>query len=83
MQLFPTTLFLQDIISNFSIDGRLRKKAMYLVADLADYKLENMDNLNTPFFSNHLLLKSIVDHMSSSDLDLQEKVYTGFTFDDW
>ncbi|KMZ73584.1 hypothetical protein ZOSMA_146G00620 [Zostera marina] len=66
-------LMVQDIISNFSIDGRLRKKAMYLVADLVDYKLEHMDNLNTPFFSNHLLLKSIVNHMSSSDPDLQEK----------
>ncbi|KDP23223.1 hypothetical protein JCGZ_23056 [Jatropha curcas] len=64
---------LQDILSNWSIDVRLRKKAVFLVADLAESQLENAQRFELPFFSNHLFLKSIVDLTETTDLDLQEK----------
>ncbi|XVE86408.1 hypothetical protein DITRI_Ditri18aG0032200 [Diplodiscus trichospermus] len=64
---------LQDILSNPSVDIRLRRKAVFLVGDLAECQLENIDKAEMPFFSNHFFLKSVVDLTASIDLDLQEK----------
>lgn len=47
---------------------------MFLVGDLTQCQLENMDKAELPFFSNHIFLKSVVDQTASDDLDLQEKV---------
>lgn len=47
---------------------------MLLLADLAEYQLENVDRDEPPFFNDQDLLKSVVDLTASSDLDLQEKV---------
>nr|KJB40552.1 hypothetical protein B456_007G068900 [Gossypium raimondii] len=65
---------LQDILSSLSVDARLRRKAVFLVGDLAECQLENIDKAEMPFFSNQFFLKSVVDLTASSDLDLQEKV---------
>ncbi|CAA6659713.1 unnamed protein product [Spirodela intermedia] len=54
---------LQDIMRNSMVDIRLQKKAVQMVADLADSQLEN-----APHF-----LKSVINLLSSSDSDLQEK----------
>ncbi|XP_010250404.1 PREDICTED: nucleotide exchange factor SIL1 [Nelumbo nucifera] len=67
------SLMLQDIMSNPSIDVRLRRKSASLVADLAGYQLEITNKAEHPFFSNHFFLKSVVDLTASTDLDLQEK----------
>lgn len=64
---------LQDILSNPSMDVRLRRKAVFLVGDLAEYQLEKVDKVEMLFFSNPFFLKSVVDLTTSSDLDLQEK----------
>lgn len=61
-------------MSDASIDIRLRRKAVFLLGDLAECQLENMDKDELPFFSNRVFLKSVVDLTSSADLDLQEKV---------
>lgn len=67
-------LMLQDIMSNSSADVRLRRKSVFLVADLAECQPESSTNrAELPFFSNRLFLKSVVDLMASNDLDLQEK----------
>lgn len=66
-------LMLQDIMTNSSIDIRLRKKVALLVADLADYQLQNDENMKLEFLSNQVFLKSVVDLALSNDLDLQEK----------
>ncbi|XP_050275968.1 hsp70 nucleotide exchange factor FES1 [Quercus robur] len=66
-------LMLQDVLSNSSIDIRLRKKAVFLVGDLTECQLENMERAELPFFSSHIFLKSVVDQTASDDLDLQEK----------
>ncbi|KAK8710986.1 hypothetical protein V6N13_146293 [Hibiscus sabdariffa] len=64
---------LQDILSSPSMDIRLRRKAVFLVGDLAECQLEDTDKAEMPFLSNRLLLKSVVDLTASGDLDLQEK----------
>ncbi|KAF8040995.1 hypothetical protein BT93_B3036 [Corymbia citriodora subsp. variegata] len=69
-------LMLQDILSNSSIDIRLRRKAVFLVGDLAERQLEALNEEELPFFSNKLFLKAVVDLMASTDLDLQEKALT-------
>ncbi|CAA6668060.1 unnamed protein product [Spirodela intermedia] len=67
-------LMLQDVMSNPSVDIRLRKKAVLLVADMADRQLENPDSKRPSLFRSCQLLKSVVDLTSSTtDLDLQEK----------
>ncbi|XP_021912574.1 hsp70 nucleotide exchange factor FES1 [Carica papaya] len=66
-------LLLQDLLSNSSIDVRLRRKAVFLVGDLALSLSENKKKAEPPIFSNHFLLKSVVDLTMSVDLDLQEK----------
>ncbi|XP_059658377.1 uncharacterized protein LOC132304643 isoform X2 [Cornus florida] len=64
---------LMDILSNSSIDIRLRRKSVFLVADLAECQLETRNKAELPFFSNRFFLKSVVDLTASTDLDLQEK----------
>ncbi|KAK2388559.1 hypothetical protein P8452_26525 [Trifolium repens] len=66
-------LMLQDILRNASVDIKLRRKAVLLLTDLAEYQLENIDKDEPPFFNDKDLLKSVVDLTASSDLDLQEK----------
>jgi len=61
-------------LSNTSLDVRLRRKAVRLLADLAAYQLENVDREEQPFFNDQDLLKAVVDLTTSTDLDLQEKV---------
>ncbi|ESW18102.1 hypothetical protein PHAVU_006G013100 [Phaseolus vulgaris] len=64
---------LQDILNNASLDIKLRRKAVLLLADLAGYQLENADKVEPPFFNDKNLLKSVVDLTASTDLDIQEK----------
>ncbi|XAR64318.1 hypothetical protein NMG60_11024611 [Bertholletia excelsa] len=66
-------LMLQDILSNSSIDIRLRRKSIFLVADLVESQLQPTNKAELPLFSNHFFLKSVVDLTASADLDLQEK----------
>jgi hypothetical protein len=64
----------QEILSNSSNDIRLLRKAVSVVADLAEYQLENIIRAESPCFRNRFFLKSVVDLTASTDLDLQEKV---------
>ncbi|XP_077227133.1 hsp70 nucleotide exchange factor FES1-like isoform X2 [Tasmannia lanceolata] len=70
-------LILQDIMGNSSIDVRLRRKSASLVASLVaesvEGQLQNTNKAELHFFQNRLFLKSVVDLMASTDLDLQEK----------
>ncbi|KAF8378091.1 hypothetical protein HHK36_029427 [Tetracentron sinense] len=66
-------LMLQDILSNSSIDIRLRRKSAFLVGDLVECQLESTNKPELPFFSNRFFLKTLVDLTASTDLDLQEK----------
>lgn len=66
-------LMIQDILSNSSIDIRIQKKSVLLVADLAECLLENGSNPERPIFHNRFFLRSVVDLLASVDLDLQEK----------
>eukprot|EP00262_Sarcandra_glabra_P010431 TRINITY_DN25716_c0_g1_i1.p1 TRINITY_DN25716_c0_g1~~TRINITY_DN25716_c0_g1_i1.p1 ORF type:complete len:394 (+),score=83.24 TRINITY_DN25716_c0_g1_i1:161-1342(+) len=66
-------LMLQEIMSNLSIDVRLRRKSVFLVADLAESQSESSNMVELPLSTNHLLLKSVVNLLASTDLDLQEK----------
>ncbi|XP_054824702.1 hsp70 nucleotide exchange factor FES1 isoform X2 [Prosopis cineraria] len=68
-------LMVQNILRNSSIDIRLQKKALILLADLAQSQLENARRSELPFLSDRDLLKSVVDLIATStDLDLQDKV---------
>ncbi|KAJ1695070.1 hypothetical protein LUZ63_011768 [Rhynchospora breviuscula] len=72
-------VLLQDMLTNSSIDIRLQKKVVFLVADLADYQATrsaNDKNNNHMFslLSDRVFLKSVVDLSVKRDLDLQEKV---------
>lgn len=62
-------------MSNSSIDIRLRKKAAFLVADLADYQQQYADNSMLHFLGDRFFLKAVVDLLLTPDLDLQEKVF--------
>lgn len=62
-------------MSNVSIDIRLQKKAVLLVADLAEYQLESAGSAKLAAVSDRLFLKAVVDLISSNDFDLQEKVF--------
>ncbi|WOL16192.1 hypothetical protein Cni_G24974 [Canna indica] len=66
-------IMLEDIMRNSSIDIRLRKKAAFLVADLADYQIQHADNSILHYLSNRIVLKAVVDLILIPDLDLQEK----------
>ncbi|GFZ07021.1 ARM repeat superfamily protein [Actinidia rufa] len=66
-------IMLQEILSNSSIDITLRRKSVFLVADLAESQLGTRNKAEVPFFSNSFFLKSVVELTASTDLDLQEK----------
>ncbi|XP_042401890.1 hsp70 nucleotide exchange factor FES1-like isoform X1 [Zingiber officinale] len=66
-------IMLQDIMSNSSVDIRLRKKAAFLVADLSDYQQQYADNSMLHFLGDRFFLKAVVDLLLTPDLDLQEK----------
>ncbi|KAL3835764.1 hypothetical protein ACJIZ3_010500 [Penstemon smallii] len=67
-------VMLQNILSNSSVDIRLRRKSVFLLADLIHCQLDLQENkAEPPIFSNHFFLKSVVDLIASTDLDLQEK----------
>ncbi|KAK2980055.1 hypothetical protein RJ640_000121 [Escallonia rubra] len=66
-------VMLQKILRNSSIDSRLRRKAVFLVADLVECQLEIRNEAYLQFFSTPSFLKSVVDLIASTDLDLQEK----------
>lgn len=66
-------LMLQEILSNSGGDIRLRKKSVFLVADLTEGQSEARDRVELASFSNCFFLKSVVDLTLSNDLDLQEK----------
>lgn len=66
-------LMLQNILSNSSADIRLRRKSLFLVADLVESQLGSSNKAELPFFSNQLFLKSVVDLIATPDLHLQEK----------
>ncbi|OIW18302.1 hypothetical protein TanjilG_31442 [Lupinus angustifolius] len=66
-------LMLQGILKDAKLDIRLRRKAVLLLTDLAEYQLENVDRDEPPFFNDKNLLKSVVDLTASTYLDLQEK----------
>lgn len=60
------------------MDIRLQKKAVFLASDLAVTQLEKTDEAERPFFGDRLFLKSVVDLIHSTDIDLQEKVAFSF-----
>nr|GLL49403.1 nucleotide exchange factor SIL1 isoform X1 [Ipomoea trifida] len=64
---------LQDILNNSTLDIRLHRKSVSLIADLAECQLGSENREELPIFSNRFFLKSVVDLVLSSDLDLQEK----------
>ncbi|KAG0488244.1 hypothetical protein HPP92_006799 [Vanilla planifolia] len=64
---------LQEILSNITIDIRLQKKALLLVADLADYQQELAYGTKLSPVGDHHLFKSVVDLTSTNDIDLLEK----------
>ncbi|KAL6547410.1 hypothetical protein OROMI_023131 [Orobanche minor] len=66
-------MMLKNILSNQSIDIRLRRKSVFLLADLIECQLDSRSNTELPFFNDGSLIKSVVDLMASKDLDLQEK----------
>ena len=62
-------------MGNSSIDPRLRKKAVQMVNDIADWLLEeNVAPLDFPLLWSPIFFESVVSLLSSSDIDLQEKV---------
>lgn len=56
------------------MDIRLLRKSIFLLADLVECQLQSRSDVELPFFSDHILLKSVVALMGSIDLDLQDKV---------
>uniref|UniRef100_A0A1J3F789 Hsp70 nucleotide exchange factor fes1 n=2 Tax=Noccaea caerulescens TaxID=107243 RepID=A0A1J3F789_NOCCA len=66
-------LMLQDVMRNESLDIKLRRKAVFLVGDLAECQVQNTEKTELPIFSDRLFLKSVVDLIAVLDLDLQEK----------
>ncbi|KAL0714169.1 hypothetical protein Bca4012_021148 [Brassica carinata] len=69
-------IMLRDVMRNGSLDIKLRRKAVFLVGDLADFQLQNTEKAQLPVFSDRLFLKSVVDLILVLDLDLQEKALT-------
>ncbi|ESQ45309.1 hypothetical protein EUTSA_v10010449mg [Eutrema salsugineum] len=69
-------IMLQDVMSNGSLDIKLRRKAVFLVGDLAEFQLQYTEKAELPVYSDRLFLKSVVDLIVVLDLDLQEKALT-------
>ncbi|CAN8268162.1 unnamed protein product [Cochlearia groenlandica] len=69
-------VMLQDLMSNESLDIKLKRKAVFLVGDLAECQIQNTEKPELPVFNDRLFLKSIVDLIGVLDLDLQEKALT-------
>ncbi|KAL1199821.1 hypothetical protein V5N11_013079 [Cardamine amara subsp. amara] len=69
-------IMLQDVMSNGSLDIKLRRKSVFLVGDLAECQLQNTEKAELPIFNDRLFLKSVVDLIVVLDLDLQEKALT-------
>jgi nucleotide exchange factor SIL1 len=67
-------IMLRDVMNNGSLDMKLRRKAVFLVGDLAESQLQNTEKDELPIFKDRLFLKSVVDLIVVLDLDLQEKV---------
>lgn len=65
-------------MSNGSLDIKLRRKAVFLVGDLAEIQLQNTEKSELPIFTDRSFLKSVVDLILVLDLDLQEKVKLSF-----
>eukprot|EP01018_Ginkgo_biloba_P035045 Gb_33601 [translate_table: standard] len=63
---------LKVIMSNATSDIRLRRKSVFLVADLAEQQLETNGTVVT-FQADKEYLKSVVDLIPVPDLDTQEK----------
>ncbi|KAH9299411.1 hypothetical protein KI387_031093, partial [Taxus chinensis] len=63
---------LQVIMSNFSSDIRLRKKSVFLVAELVEEQLQ-LNTAPIAFQTDKEFLKSVVDLTAVPDLDTQEK----------
>lgn len=59
---------------NGNLDIKLRRKAVFLVGDLAESQQQNTEKAELPIFNDRLFLKSVVDLIAVLDLDLQEKV---------
>lgn len=72
-------IMLQDVMSNGSLDIKLRRKAVFLVGDLAEVQLQNAEKSELPIFSDRSFLKSVVDLILVLDLDLQEKALTAIS----
>ncbi|CAA7019255.1 unnamed protein product [Microthlaspi erraticum] len=66
-------IMLQDVMRNESLDIKLRRKAVFLVGDLAECQVQNTEKSELPIFSDRVFLKSVVDLIAVLDLDLQEK----------
>lgn len=60
------------------MDIRLQKKAVFLASDLTVTQLEKPDEAERPFFGDRFFLKSVVNLIHSTDIDLQEKVIFSF-----
>lgn len=71
--MYQCFVLLQHILSSASTNVRVQKKVVFSVTDLADFEL-NSGKSQVPFLSYHLFIKSVIDMISKSDLDLQEKV---------
>ncbi|CAD5325551.1 unnamed protein product [Arabidopsis thaliana] len=69
-------IMLRDVMNNGSLDMKLRRKAVFLVGDLAESQLQNTEKDELPIFKDRLFLKSVVDLIVVLDLDLQEKALT-------
>ncbi|CAH8268311.1 unnamed protein product [Arabidopsis lyrata] len=69
-------IMLKDVMSNGSLDIKLRRKAVFLVGDLAESQLQNTGKDELPIFKDRFFLKSVVDLIVVLDLDLQEKALT-------
>ncbi|KAG0452655.1 hypothetical protein HPP92_025028 [Vanilla planifolia] len=67
-------LMLQDIMSDNSNDVRLQKKAVLLVADLANsYQQETVGSAELLHVGDRLFLKTVIDLAMTNDVDLMEK----------
>lgn len=65
---------MQEVLSSDDgVDMRLQKKALFLVGDLAEQRIETLGQLDA-FKLDEGLLKSVAMQTESDDMDTQEKV---------